>query len=159
MGLDITAYENLKMVENPQLDEDGCPVNWDSEWMAGASMEWSESVRAGRGEGVDPKAVYTYENEFGFRAGSYIGYNWWRNKLEAFAEGNSFQELINFADNEGVIGSVVSSKLYNDFSNNLEKAEAYSKTLGVEGEWWFKNYQNWMKAFDMASQNGAVDFH
>lgn len=38
MGLDITAYKNLKKVEKPQLDKDGYPVNWESEWLPGASM-------------------------------------------------------------------------------------------------------------------------
>ena len=66
MGLDITAYKNLKSVENPMLDEDGYPINWQTEWLAGASMEWSESVWAGRGDGVKSYTVYTYEKEFDF---------------------------------------------------------------------------------------------
>lgn len=135
MGLDITARKNLKVVEKPELDEDGYPVNWETEWQPGASMEWSEECFPGRGEGVEPKAVYTWEDDYGFRAGSYSGYNWWRSKLEEFAEGDSFQELINFADNEGVIGPVVSKKLYKDFIENHERAVEFDKTLG-EGEWW-----------------------
>ena len=41
MGLDITAYKNLKPVENPELDDDNYPVNYDTEWMP-CSMEFSE---------------------------------------------------------------------------------------------------------------------
>ncbi|OUZ36136.1 hypothetical protein A5885_000321, partial [Enterococcus sp. 8E11_MSG4843] len=30
MGLDITAYKNLKRVNNPERGEDGDLVNWES---------------------------------------------------------------------------------------------------------------------------------
>ncbi len=49
MGLDIAAYKGLKKVENPKLDEDGYPVDYDSQWKPGTSMEWSESVWPGKG--------------------------------------------------------------------------------------------------------------
>jgi hypothetical protein len=158
LGLDITAYKNLKVNENPELDEDGDIVNWDTQWKPGGSMEWSEKHFPGRGEGIDPQTVYTWEEEFGFRAGSYSGYNWWRAKLEQFSTGEAFQELINFADNEGVIGPVVSKKLVKDFEENKEKAQEFANSLD-DGEWWFSQYNRWHKAFEMASDNGAVDFH
>lgn len=158
MGLDITAYKYLTPVENPEFDEYGELVNWDTQWQAGDSMKWSEKYFEGRGEGVDPDAVYTYEDSFGFRAGSYSGYGWWRDTLSNFSEGNSFEELINFADNEGVIGSIVSQKLYDDFKNNYDKAIEFNKTLNND-EWWIESYRDWMKAFDYARNNGAVDFH
>lgn len=159
MGLDITAYKNLKVVENPQVDEDGELLNWETEWQPGVSMEWSEKHFPGRGEGIDYKAVYTWEEGYGFHAGSYSGYNWWRSKLEEFAEGDSFQELINFADNEGVIGPVVSKKLLKDFTENEERVVKFADTLGDKGEWWINKYKEWEKAFEMAADNGAVDFH
>ncbi len=158
MGLDITAYRKLKVVEEPKFDEYGDLVEWDTQWKPGGSMEWSEEHFPGQGEGVDPQKVYTWEEAFGFRAGSYSGYNWWRAKLELFAEGEDFRELINFADNEGVIGPVVSKKLAKDFEKNKEKAQEFSKTLD-DGEWWFGQYKRWQEAFEMAADNGAVDFH
>ncbi|MES1046340.1 hypothetical protein HYI36_00780 [Bacillus sp. Gen3] len=158
MGLDITAYRKLKVVENPQIDEYGELENWDTEWRPGGSMEWSEKHFPGRGEGIDPQKVYSWEEEFGFRAGSYSGYNWWRAKLEQFASGNDFDELINFADNEGVIGFIVSKKLAKDFKENEIKAKEFAETIN-DGDWWFSQYQRWKKAFEIASDNGAVDFH
>ena len=146
MGLDITAYRKLTVVENPELDEEGYAVNYDSEWKPGASMEWSEKHFPGRGEGIDPQTVYTWGESLGFRAGSYSGYNWWRAKLEAFKGDVAFQELINFADNEGVIGFVVAKKLAKDFSDYEKEAEKYSHTLGEEGDYWFEKYQDWKKA-------------
>lgn len=155
MGLDITAYRKLIIVEDPELDEDGDLLDWDTQWKPGGSMEWSEKHFPGRGEGVNPQKVYTWEESLGFRAGSYSGYNWWRKKLEEFANGDDFQELINFADNEGVIGPVVSEKLAKDFEKNMERAKEFA--LGDEG--WFGLYISWHEAFEMASDNGAVDFH
>jgi hypothetical protein len=158
MGLDITAYRKSTIVEEPELDEDGDLIDWDTQWRPGGSMVWSEKHFPGRGEGVDPQTVYTWEEHLGFRAGSYSGYNWWRRKLDQFANGDDFQELINFADNEGVIGPVVSKKLAKDFEKNKELAQEYAKTFD-DGEWWFGQYERWQEAFEMATDNGAVDFH
>ena len=157
MGLDITAYRKLKVVTNPQIDEDGELINWDTEWKPGASMDWSEENFPGRGEGIDSEKVYTWEEEYGFRAGSYSGYNRWRSELEEFAIDNSFQELINFADNEGVIGTVVSKKLVKDFIENEERAIEYDLALG-ENNWWINQYRKWKKAFEMAADDGAINF-
>lgn len=159
MGLDITAYKNLKAVENPELDEDGELVNWENEWKPGASMEWSEENFPGRGEGIDFKKVYTWKEAFDFRAGSYSGYGWWRHNLDRFMGKTAFQELIDFADNEGVIGFIVAQKLANDFKANYEKVEKFSETLGENGDYWLQSYRNWQKAFEMAADHGAVDFH
>lgn len=162
MGLDITAYKRLVVVENPEIDEDGELIHWDSNWQPGASMDWSEKHFPGRGEGIDSKAVYCWEDRYGFRAGSYSGYNHWRSQLESFAKkigkNEAFQELIDFADNEGVIGPIVSKKLANDFTENKMEALKFSKTLEDDG-WFFEKYEDWELAFTMAADNGAVDFH
>ncbi|MCM3425575.1 hypothetical protein [Bacillus paralicheniformis] len=162
MGLDIRAYKNLKVVENPQFDEEGL-VNWESEWMPGDSMKWSEKHFPGRGEGIDPDTVYTWEDSFSFRAGSYSGYGLWRSQLDKFRDkfriDHGFSELINFADNEGVIGPVVSKKLAKDFNDHKKAAELFARTLGQYGEYWIDLYKTWKKAFEMASENGAVEFH
>lgn len=43
MGLDITAYKRLGVVENPEIDEDGYLENYETEWTPGISMKWSET--------------------------------------------------------------------------------------------------------------------
>ncbi|MBU8594050.1 hypothetical protein [Bacillus subtilis] len=159
MGLDIRVFKNLTVVENPQLDEDGAVENWETEWTPGESMKWSEEHFPGCGEGVDPDKVYTWEESFSFRAGSYSGYGWWRRKLEEFKGDTAFQELINFADNEGTIGPVVSKKLAKDFNEHADAAREYARTLGDTGEVWLYLYDDWKKAFEMAAENGAVDFY
>ena len=156
MGLDITAYKKLHIVKEPKYDKWGDLD--DAQWIAGTSMDWSESIWEGRGEGVDSKTIYEFADSFDFRAGSYSGYNWWRSMLEEFKGSVAFQELINFADNEGVIGSIVSAKLLKDFEDNMQDAVKFSKTIG-DGDYWLEQYNNWAKAFMYASNNGAVDFH
>lgn len=160
MGLDITAYKNLKEVEKPTFDEFGELENWETQWIPGDSMKWSEKHFPGRGEGVNPDGVYEWDDSYSFRAGSYFGYGWWRNKLSEFKgfESDDFKELINFADNEGVIGGFVSCKLFKDFSTNVESAVKYSSTF-EEGKSWLQLYFRWMTAFGFASQSGAVAFH
>lgn len=157
MGLDITAYKRLTKVENPQLDEDGDVLDWENQWRTDGSMRWSEQHWPGRAEGVDFETVYTFGDSCGFRAGSYSGYNWWRQKLSEFAEGDAFRELIEFSDCEGVIGSVVSNKLAADFAEFEDQAKEYAEKIET-GEYWLKKYGEWKEAFEMAADGGAVNF-
>lgn len=157
MGLDINAYKGLRKVENPKFGSDGELENWESQWLPGASMKWSESVWPGKGKPIDPDTVYEYEDCFEFRAGSYSGYNRWRDDLEKFKGDVAFQELIDFADNEGVIGSELSAKLRDDFKKYHDEAMEFSQREDV-CMYFFENYCNWEKAFAMAAENGAVEF-
>lgn len=158
MGLDITAYKNLKEVMNCVLDEDGYPVDEDTLWKPGPSMDWSESVWPGKGSPIKSNAIYEWDDTFDFRAGSYSGYGEWRDTLAKFKGDVAFQELIDFADNEGVIGSKLAKKLYNDFCTYYEEAKAtFNKT--EDDKWFIAKYEAWMEAFKYASENGAVDFH
>lgn len=157
MGLDINAYKGLRKVENPKFDSDGELENWEIQWLPGASMKWSESVWPGKGKPIDADTVYEYEDCFEFRAGSYSGYNRWRDDLEKFKGDVAFQELIDFADNEGVIGSELSAKLRDDFKKYHDEAMEFAKREDVCMHF-FESYCNWEKAFAMAAENGAVEF-
>lgn len=150
------SKEEIKKVP---VDEDGFFLQ-DNVWKPTASMEWSEKHFPGRADGIEPDAVYSIESSFHFRAGSYSLYNQWRDILdENISDGNSFRELINFADNEGVIGPIVSKKLYKDFEDNYEKALKVSEQLDDDfGSYWIEKYKLWTEAFKSASDNGAVIF-
>lgn len=158
MGLDITAYKCLRKIENPKFDEFE-DLECEYQWCPGVSMEWSESIWKGRGYPIEVDAVYEWQETFSFCAGSYSGYNRWRRQLSEFKGGQAFQELIEFADNEGVIGSQSSMKLKDDFNKYYAEAIEYSRKLGLDGNWFLEEYKNWSMAFELASQNGAVDFH
>lgn len=158
MGLDITAYRKLNKVENPILDDDGYPEDWDNEWKPGEAMEWSESIWPGKGKPIESNLVYRFDERYDFRAGSYHGYNRWRDRLEEFKGEIAFQELIDFSDSEGVIGSILSKKLLYDFIEHESEAITFSTTI-EEGKWWIDKYRDWKKAFELAACDGAVEFH
>jgi hypothetical protein len=167
MGLDITAYRKLTPAPDAKVDEDGCPVD-DAVWRAYRNPNFR-----GRDAGLVGD-LFTYESSFSFHAGSYGGYNAWREELAQLAgyepvldtryrpnpqasigalsaSGGPFWELICFADNEGVIGPEVSAKLAGNFAEYAERA-------GEHG-YFAEKYRDWRKAFEMAAGGGAVDFH
>jgi hypothetical protein len=170
-GLDVTVYEKITIVPSPQFDSDGEPLGPNQVKLAPVGG-------AERFAGLIAGTVYRYESAFEFRAGSYSGYNYWRNELAKLA-GNeqtpykslngkiefrydatvwnikkgAFWELIDFSDAEGVIGPVVCKRVYKDF---LQYQVAASKH---PDEYFRTSYQNWMKAFCMCANDGAIVFH
>ena len=167
MGLDITAYRQLTPIAGATVSQDGEVDDYDTQWYPGPSMEWSESHWPGHGKGVDAYTVYSFSEKFSFRAGSYGGYNAWRDDLARVVGLHSardcyegglvgpFSELLNLADNEGVIGTVVSAKLAADFAKFADRAA----THWHDRPYSLEKYQAWRKAFEMATDNGAVRFH
>lgn len=175
MGLDITAYRRLKPAPGAETDDDGYPVDSNHHVMFRQGLlDWTEKNWPGRA-GTLTAGIYSFADSFRFRAGSYGGYNEWRNELAKFACGKTaeevwassqhgpFVELISFADNEGTIGAEVSAKLAKDFADNLSRAVDHAGTLhsimSGDGDWWLISYKNWLKAFEMAADGGAVNFH
>jgi hypothetical protein len=113
-----------------------------------------------------------------FRAGSYSGYNWWRDQLARFAHGvpaeeiwhnprryrgGAFVELIDFSDCEGHFGALVSAKLEGDFVEYARKARPFSLTLNTaeepnSGGYWLEVYRDFARAFKLAADGGALKF-
>jgi hypothetical protein len=161
MGLDITAYRRLKPEPEAEFDEDRDLVTddlvTDDLVLFGASQEWSESMWPGRAAPIE-LGVYSFADSFRFRAGSYSGYNEWRRILAAARPNEAaFEELIDFADNEGTIGTVASAKLHGDFVRYRE--EVLARVPPDERDWFETSYNAWMQAFEIASDGGAVKFH
>lgn len=148
MGLNISAYSNLRALYKNETPEKI------------ASFYKNEDF-PGRAAGIVDDAVYTYDECFSFRAGSYTGYNEWRNQLAQLAGYESaedcwtktegpFWELINFTDCEGVLGDETCAKLLIDFRNYLSAVQTT--------DWFSELYMQWMKAMELASNYGAVKF-
>lgn len=172
MGLDITAYRALKPAADIEFDEYGDPKEYDRYFQARENTHFP-----GRAEGLTDRAWYEFADSDGFRAGSYSGYGEWRDNLAQLAgyparadlrqphshsaaawaaQSGPFWELINFADNEGVIGPVVAAKLAKDFAEFDDRAKSFDP--GADG-WFYERYALWRRAFEMAADGGAVDFH
>lgn len=179
MGLDITAYSGITKLE-AVFDEDGEPINPETREPVDYDLwVYANHDFPGRADGVEDRALYKADGSFGFHAGSYSGYNRWRDELARLAgypEGTvtsygadrkthcaacwdgqegPFSELINFSDCKGVIGPAVSAKLAKDFAEFQKKADIF----GWENLWFKDLYNQWRKAFEMAANNGAVKFH
>lgn len=115
-------------------------------------------------DGIVHGAWYRYEAQMSFGAGSYDGYGEWRRELariggyeaerawEGFVDEAPFLELVNFADNEGVIGPRTSAKLSADFAAHEDVARGRMDDDG------FRRYRKWLEAFTMAADGGFVDF-
>jgi len=166
MGLDISYG---KIVKEKELNED-LEIHYDNE-----ELIINQPFKFQLGSLKEDKA---YETEMigSFCAGSYGGYNGWRERLFSLVndgniqeywdksndliekyleinllnESEPFFELINFSDCEGVIGPEVSNKLHIDFEtyNNLakERMDDYDYDL----------YQKFMKA---TGNNKIICFH
>lgn len=174
MGLDITAYKNIKL----NLDQN---FDWESDdryrdyFKAYVNPDFPK-----QGSGIINEGIYIFDDITGMRAGSYSSYNDWREELAEFgnyvpvvyevvkgipetqnlsyqqgavnAESGVFHELLNFSDCDGIINSEVSKKLYNDFVNNDSAAKLFSD------DYFYAKYCEWKKCFEFASHNGAVVF-
>lgn len=168
MGLDITAASKIELIPDAPVDLDAFHI--------GANPD----EFADRADGLKP-GLYRSHAELNFRAGSYSGYNAWREQLAELAgypaqpanfgdavrgrppkehsagawsaTSGPFWELINFSDCEGVIGPRTSAKLAKDFADHQAKADAHPD------EWFRDLYAMWRRAFELASDAGAVDFH
>lgn len=173
MGLDISAYSKVKFVR--QFSGWG-DVDFDTQVVINdVANQPFDGVADDMKDGV-----YSFEDDMSFGAGSYSGYNYWRNELSLFAlgveakdvrddymayEGRPFARMINFSDCEGIIGTEWCKKLANDFVEYEEKAKEYfdesHTTYGyVYGRMLgFDKYQLWKDAFLLASDGGFVDFH
>lgn len=162
MGLDIVSWRNL--VEAPE------PAEWD-----GAHIHVTASPHfPGRTDGL-ADGWYTGERGVEFKAGSYSGYGEWREWLARLAgyalaphpqtgaasraagawaaSGGPFWELIEFYDNEGEIGPIVSAKLARDFA----EFDARAKAASLDG-WQYERFCLWRRAFEWAAEGGCVEF-
>ena len=165
MGLDIVAYS--KVVDFGPLDE---------ETSTGEDMVRVDDAGFGRHAPLIPGHAYGKgddSKEFHFRAGSYGGYNEWREWLCQIAHGvtpdtiwhNSdkykdlaFFELIEFSDCDGVIGSVAAKKLLADFEDYEAKVNAAMETPRPDYVWFKDRYADWRKAFRLAADDGVLLF-
>lgn len=187
MGLDITAWSHIKRMEEQDPDDYSCIRVWRH-----SSFPLHCELEEGCYETTDLTDVHR------FRAGSYSGYNVFRDVLTLCTTGvpsssfwenedlyqeSPFFELVNFSDCDGAIGPKYSALLYEDFVQNRERFIAnvrqeidYSKEtsdpLALEPEfildlnlseetiaYYIEQYDNWLKAFELAKDDGLVEFH
>ncbi len=108
--------------------------------------------------------IFTYEKVNSTKEHSYLvyrdykeNYYEWLNRLYDFKKDLAFQELIDFEDDERVIDSEISKKIYADFKKYHNEAKIYDEHL-EEKYSFIKMYESIMKAFKFASNDGKVKF-
>lgn len=161
MGVDIYAYSKIRPTK---LDGD------DDYFIAYVHPDFPD-----RAVGIIDGTMYTFEISFEIYSGNSRGFCRWRNALaklagyartpdterpeyESYATtawnatSGPFWELINFADNEGVISGTVITKLANDFAEYQAKADAV-------GGWIADYYALFRQGFELATDEGAISFH
>lgn len=172
MGLDITAYRKLTAVRQLTQKE----IEWGEPEDGSITLRhFNPHYPEQQKPFEETPTAFTAEDEMGFRAGSYGGYNAWRNELARMAgygraetawagETNSngrrpFIELIHFSDCEGIIGWPVAAKLAGEFAECQSIAETHICEDPSDGQWFRDLYAEWRRAFEMAADGGAVEFH
>lgn len=166
MGLDITAYEKVRLVKAMTAEESNA-LDYDE---PGETLLYLDHPSRTQHDGM-PEGSYAYAGrKMSFRAGSYSGHNWWRSKLaemtgttdEALREQETrsgpFVALICFSDCEGFIGPKTSAALASDFEAWRVRAVEFSKTVSKDGAYWLGIYEKWASAFTIASKEGVVAF-
>lgn len=183
MGLDISVHGKLEPVsdkDRKKLDAWRNDGNWDGPECGddlidrtihlNPKQSWPERLA-----GLEP-GWYKANRQGSFRAGSYSGYNHWREQLcfmalrttpaviwhgeeEEKRKGQPFIELVCFSDSEGAIGPEVAKKLHKDFVDWKGRAEEFAGRMDPDdGEYFLDKYDEWTEAFRIASDGGVVDF-
>jgi hypothetical protein len=143
MSLEILAYPRIVPVDDP---------NAERLYINPAFPAQADDLKTGYYEGTPARCYHA----------SYRAYNDWREKLCVTVLGvvpqyvwehpqpGPFVELINFADNEGLIGPKTCAKLHADFLK-------YRDAVKHLGEDFLKDYDDIAEAFEIGS-SGAVSF-
>lgn len=169
MGLDVTAYKNLRKSERQDQDDEyelECAVRIYKKQFPQNCMDFEADVVYEADEAIDGPSI------------GYIRYGYWRNRLAQLAGYPSldsepetphaawvwknrpdgrFAELINFSDCEGCIGTAVAKKIATDFAEFQPSIDLLVHNRENEQ---FKNlYAEFRKVFEFASNNGLVRYH
>lgn len=190
MGLDVTAYSRVLQIPGAVYPESGWEEHeWDETHVlafaydgfphsyAGLAMPDRRFTFSGMfGGGSNIGGVWydaTGAEVYGFAAGSYGGYNAWRDRLSevflrvparvVWADADRYREqpffeLVHNADNEGVIGPVASAALAEDFERY---AAVWVEALRRDpnGDWFREKYRHWAKATRLAADTGLIRLH
>jgi hypothetical protein len=145
MGLDITACSKMRPV---QCDSEDC---WHERVYVNPDfVSHADGLKSGCYEKTPGSETIS------FRAGSYSGYNWWRNELDCLTDSpGAFEKLVYFSDCEGVIGPRTSRELAVDF----DRFHGLALKRKGDGTMFYEKYKDWRKAFKLDSNGGFVRFH
>lgn len=181
MGLDISAYSNIKLIKKMVLDKNGYKIE-PKRVNRFVCLDVLDDFKE-RADGI-ASGFYTYTNRYSYRFGSYSLYNVWREELaklfgygdsggsisdffiekELFATGDAvenhtegpFWELINFSDCDGFFGYKCCAKIWSDFwSNHCKFKEKFRDDMD---DLFYARAMKLEKIFSIGMKNGCVVF-
>lgn len=168
MPLQVTAYRQLVALDDCERDPDGHPSDTTAWYAHPETVAFTERGWPGYAAGIVSGGAYGFAESYSVRMGTYSHFNQWRRVLTTMLTGctdawedrptQPFAELTSFADSDGIISGPVAAKLAKDFADFQPYAEAFAKDF-VDGRYWISRYKSWRKVFEVAADNGAVEFH
>ena len=174
MGLDIMYVSKVKTADELL----GLGEELYEEFTFGVADEFKERCHSfPLNKGTGTVYITPGSERDSFRAGSYSGYNQFRNLLCLAVHGISADEfwnsknwdeeefgaLIDFSDCEGTICYSVAAELYRSFKDNRKRFKEYIESpeadLSREDQIYFmEKYDEWRLATDIASDEGLLIF-
>lgn len=173
MGLDIVAYKGVKLVNEPALDEYGDIAGKSAKQVVISigNSEWEQ------GDDLEAGQVYTYDEAMSVFSVPCSSFNDLRDELARIAgyepiinferpnrqyigrvwndaienKRGLLYELLNFADNEGEVGTKSCRKILNDL-------HTVSKRAGKLNEWDQGLLTDLIQTFEFAAVDGFVQF-
>lgn len=149
MGLDVSVYTSIELCGPRECDFKAFVI--DDSW------RWKiKNLRENgyyKGVCYNCGLSYSYSTHKRFRMSlcKLVGFD--SKDFTEVPEYGPFSELIDFADNEGVLDWEVSEKLFEDFENYKELAK-----IELEKPW-IDFYMQWGEVFKVAKNKGVVVFH
>ena len=179
MGLDITAHGAIRLDTREYANEDAqldtLILQRQGVVIGQHLLDWVRKEFPGRADDVKAGMYRTCGSRLDFRAGSYSGYGKWRDWLARVAGWESAEDcwdaaktdkhfltrpfalLVNFADNEGIIGPAAAKTLADNFGRHRRDALA---TECIDRAWNMSRYDLWHAAFRIAADEaGIVELH
>jgi hypothetical protein len=139
MGLDVSAYSNVRLIKQydsrEQFYEDRT-IPSDVVFVSSTYVDNPSFPDQLGDSNLVSCGLYVYNNAYGFRAGSYSGYNNWRDRLSRTVMGvpaeevwhnpdkyrdKPFYHIINFSDCEGIIAGNVAVESFEDFRSTYRE--------------------------------------
>lgn len=180
MGLDVTAYQNVRKIAawpdpEQQIDDiaEYDPDRGGYVWN-GQRVTYIHPLSIGPYHAhVAPltPGIYIYDAECECWGSSYSSYNAWRDWLSRTALGMSARAvwarwgddsvlrargaawLVNFSDCEGYLSGPVSTRILAD----LRQHEATLRESG--NQWEIEGLDAWLRGLGLAAENGLIEFH
>ncbi len=168
MSVDILAFSKVEFLEVLPDTE-----SWENKYWVNPDndTDYVPSYRyyAYRMPPIVKNGVYRIRGDSDSVSMGYAGYNWWREWLclqvngiqpdtvwgtrdDAATMTLPFYELIDFADNEGVIGTIAAAELARDFAEWQDKVNASSE------ERFREVYGRMRRLFEIAANGGYVRY-